>query len=118
MRRGLSSDEISSMPINQYFELYIFDTFIEPQGPVLQDLHSAQIAHSLYMTAPGMTKKHAEKIKLKDFMFIKGTVFKSEDEIKEEQAKKDEVRNQNVMNMFSPELLAKAKRMAKGKRNG
>ncbi|WP_156137301.1 DUF4035 domain-containing protein [Pantoea sp. MBLJ3] len=118
MRRGLTEEEINKMPVTQYWELYIFDSFLEPQGPAVQDLHQAQIAHSLYMTAPGMTKAHADKIKLSDFMFQKDTVFPSEEQKAEQQTKKNAIKSQNVQSQFSPELIAKAKKMAQRKKNG
>ncbi len=34
MRKGLTGDEILSMSMKEFYMVYLFDTFIEPQGPV------------------------------------------------------------------------------------
>ncbi|WP_261274152.1 hypothetical protein [Serratia quinivorans] len=89
MRKGLSSKEIEEMSVIEYWELYIFDTFLEPQGPLYKDVVQAQSQWTAYVTSPNMTEKTMKKMKLKNFTMIKhGTdefVFLS----KEQQRAKD-----------------------------
>lgn len=79
MRKGLSNDEMMALPVTEYWELYIFDSFIEPQGPQVDDFAKAQLLQTLWLTSPNMTKDSSRKIKIKDFMSIKPgeDVFKS-----------------------------------------
>ncbi|CAI0911942.1 hypothetical protein KGP17_17640 [Serratia sp. JSRIV001] len=77
------------MSVIEYWELYIFDTFLEPQGPLYKDVVQAQSQWTAYVTSPNMTEKTMKKMKLKNFTMIKhGTdefVFLS----KEQQRAKD-----------------------------
>ena len=47
MRKGLTGDEILSMSMKEFYMVYLFDTFIEPQGPVMNDFYQARLAHSV-----------------------------------------------------------------------
>lgn len=71
MRKGLSNDEMMKMSVSEYWELYVFDTFIEPQGPLYNDVVNAHHQLTSYMTSPNMTKDTSKKIKLKDFLMMK-----------------------------------------------
>ena len=109
LRRGFTEREILDMSIKDFYELWIYETFIEPQGPAVNDLHQAHIAFSVFANNPNITKEGSKKLKLKDFMFIKDKVFKSPEELEEEQKKAAEANRKIMESMFDPKLLAKAK---------
>ncbi|EFH5737745.1 hypothetical protein AT520_003965 [Escherichia coli] len=115
LRRGLTNIEILNMPICDFYELWFFESFIEPQGPVVNDLHQAHLAYATFANNPNLTKEGSKKLKMKDFMFIKEKVFKSPEELEEEQKKAAEANRKKIESLFEPELLAKMKSKAKKK---
>lgn len=120
MRKGLSESEIGEMPVTQFYELWVFDTFLEPQGPVVNDFHSAINQYTMYMTSSNMTKKSAKDIKLKDFITIgKGNVFKTPEELELLEKEKLARRAAAIKAQFTdPAVLALINSKAKGEING
>jgi len=120
MRRGLTEKEISVMPVTQYYELWIFDTFLEPQGPVAEDIHSALNRYTMYMTSPNMTKKAAKGIKLSEFMTLnKGNVFKTPEELALIEKEKNINRNKAILSQFTdPTVLTQIEKRTRGEVNG
>lgn len=102
---------MDSMPINLFWKLYVFDTFLEPQSPLFHDAQNAMLQYTMYMTAQGMTRDQAKKIKPSQFSMIKDDkVFKTDEELAEIARKKEEERKAAVMSMFDPALLEKLKK--------
>lgn len=116
LRRGFTSDEIHRMPLNEFYELWLFETFIEPQGPIMDDFYQARLTHSIFANNPNLTKEGRKKLNMKDFYMIKDKVFKSKEELEQERKKAEEANRIKMESMFDPKLLEKAKRMSK--RNG
>lgn len=113
LRKGLSEKEINEMSVVQYYELFLLDTFLEPQGPVVDDLRNAFLQHTIMMSSANMTAKYAKQIKLKDFSMYKDeSVFKSPEELAEIEKKKQEEKRKAIEAQFNPALLEKAKRLA------
>ncbi|MCK6891111.1 hypothetical protein [Enterobacter kobei] len=116
LRRGFTSDEIQRMPLNEFYELWFFDTFVEPQGPVVQDYAQARLLYYINVNNPNITEKGIKKLNVKDFMKTQDKVFKSKEELEQERKKAEEANRIKMESMFDPKLLEKAKRMSK--RNG
>ncbi|TDQ27277.1 hypothetical protein EDF75_1344 [Raoultella sp. BIGb0149] len=95
----------------EYYELWLFDTFIEPQSPVLNDSHQARLAHSIIAVSPNLTKEARRKLDMKDFYLIKPKVFKSEQEIQEEREQKEKQARKNLEALMDPTLLEKARKL-------
>ena len=91
MRKGLTGDEILSMSMKEFYMVYLFDTFIEPQGPVMNDFYQARLAHSVIASNPNLTAEGRKKINMKDFYLLKDKVFKSPEELKKKNRKSKNV---------------------------
>ncbi|EPS9111471.1 TPA: hypothetical protein ACG5DL_001574 [Klebsiella pneumoniae] len=113
MRKGLTGDEILSMSMKEFYMVYLFDTFIEPQGPVMNDFYQARLAHSVIASNPNLTAEGRKKINMKDFYLLKDKVFKSPEELQKEKQKEQERKRKALESMFEPELLAKARKSIK-----
>ncbi|HBT3063099.1 TPA: hypothetical protein MBF00_000582 [Klebsiella aerogenes] len=103
------------MSLPEFYELWLFDTFIEPQGPQMNDFYQARLTHSIFANNPNLTKEGRKKLNMKEFYMMKEKVFKSEEELKQERKKAEEANQAKIQSMFSPELLAKAKLKANRK---
>ncbi|MDP8728363.1 hypothetical protein [Serratia marcescens] len=120
MRRGLSLKEMEDLSVIEFYELYIFDTFIEPQGPLVDDVRNAQTLSTMWLSSPNMTKEASRKFKIKDFMAVKPgeDVFKSEEMLKA--LKEEETRNRHKRMLDSisdPQVKAKLEETLR-KQNG
>lgn len=113
MRKGLTGDEILSMSMKEFYMVYLFDTFIEPQGPVMNDFYQARLAHGVIASNPNLTAEGRKKINMKDFYLLKDKVFKSPEELQKEKQKEQERKRKALESMFEPELLAKARKSIK-----
>lgn len=110
MRRGLSKDEMDNMPINLFWSLHIFDTYLEPQSPQFKDMQNAMLQYSMYMTSPGMTRESARKMKPSQFQLIKDEkIFKTPEELAEIERKREEENKAALMSLFDPALLEQFK---------
>ena len=89
--KGLTGDEILSMSMKEFYMVYLFDTFIEPQGPVMNDFYQARLAHSVIASNPNLTAEGRKKINMKDFYLLKDKVFKSPEELKKKNRKSKNV---------------------------
>ncbi|MFN1980775.1 hypothetical protein ACK2GH_03085 [Escherichia coli] len=106
MRKGLSKDEMLTMPITLFYSLYIFDTFLEPQSPVFHDDQMAMLQYTMYMTSPNMTRDFAKKIKPSQFKSISDEkVFLTKKDIEERERKKREENKSAMLSLFDPALL-------------
>lgn len=95
----------------EYYELWLFDTFIEPQSPVLTDFYQARLAHSVIAVSPNLTKEARRKLDMKDFYLIKPKVFKSSEELQEEREQKEKQARKNLEALMDPALLEKARKL-------
>jgi hypothetical protein len=109
MRKGLSQKEMEALPVTEYWELYIFDSFIEPQGPQVDDFAKAQILQTLWLTSPNMTKESSRKIKLKDFMSIKPNedIFKSKAVLEAIEEDKKREQHKRMLDSISDPIVRK-----------
>lgn len=109
LRRGLTSDEINRMPLDEFYELWFFETHIEPQGPIMQDYQQAHLAYSAFVNNPNLKQDSAKKYKIDDFRLIKDKVFLSEAEKEEKRIKDEEANKAKIESLFEPDLLEKAR---------
>ncbi|HCO0723961.1 TPA: hypothetical protein N7A76_003571, partial [Escherichia coli] len=65
--------------------------------------------YATFVNNPNITKEGSKKLKMKDFLFIKDKVFKSPEELEEEQKKAAEANRKKIESLFDPAMLAKAK---------
>lgn len=110
LRRGFSEQELLQTSMVTFYELYLFETFIEPQGPVMNDFYQARLAHTILCSNPNMTTEGRKKLNMKDFYMIKDKVFKSPEEIQKEKELEQQRRKKALESMFEPELLKKAQK--------
>ncbi|EKT3979542.1 hypothetical protein QEF67_000020 [Klebsiella aerogenes] len=103
------------MSLPEFYELWFFDTFIEPQGPQMDDFYQARLTHSIFANNPNLTKEGRKKLNMKDFYMMKEKVFKSKEELEQERKRIEEANKEKMKSMFDPKLLAKAQ--AKANRN-
>ncbi|MDK2708847.1 hypothetical protein [Enterobacter cloacae] len=109
------------MDIPMFFELWLFDTYIEPQGPVMNDLYQARLAHTVKAYSSVLSEKGRKEMKLEDFLMLKDTVFKSPEELERIKKQQAEQNKKAVEAMMGPALMAKAQNAAarlKAKQNG
>ncbi|HAW2200188.1 TPA: hypothetical protein JLO99_002713 [Escherichia coli] len=92
-----------------FYELWFFDSFIEPQSPVINDFHAARLIHTIEANNPNLTKEYRKKLKMKDHMLIKDHVFKSPEQLEKDKADKEKQRVKAIESMFDPALLQKLK---------
>ncbi|MBA7770947.1 hypothetical protein HV339_07600 [Enterobacter sp. RHBSTW-00974] len=92
-----------------YYELWFFDSFIEPQGPVYNDFYQARLVHTIEANNPNLTKEYRKKLNMKDHLLIKDSVFKSQEEIEKEKEQQELKRKKAVESMFDPALLGKVR---------
>lgn len=119
LRRGLSNEEIQQMSVMMYYELWFFDSFIEPQSPVYNDFYQARLIHTIEANNPNLTKEYRKKLNMKDHQLIKYSVFKSQEEIEKEKEQQEIKRKKAIESMFDPALLDKVKlRKTKKVNNG
>jgi len=121
LRRGFTHQEILDMDIPMFFELWLFDTYIEPQGPVMNDLYQARLAHTVKAYSSVLSEKGRKEMKLEDFLMMKDTVFKSPEELERIKKQQAEQNKKAVEAMMGPALMAKAQKVAarlKAKQNG
>lgn len=115
LRRGFTSEEIQRMPLREFYELWLFESFIEPQGPIMNDFYQARLTHTIFANNPNLTKEGRRKLNMKDFYMIKEKVFKSEEEQLEERRKAEEANLAKIESLYDPDLIAKAKAKLRGK---
>lgn len=104
------------MSLREFYELWFFDTYIEPQSPILNDFYQARLTHTIFANNPNLTSDGRKKLNMKDFYMIKEKVFKSKDEIEQERKEAEEANREKILSMYDPKLIAKAKKRTK--RNG
>lgn len=104
------------MSLREFYELWFFDTYIEPQSPILNDFYQARLTHTIFANNPNLTSDGRKKLNMKDFYMIKEKVFKSIDEIEQERKEAEEANREKILSMYDPKLIAKAKKRTK--RNG
>lgn len=78
------------MSLREFYELWFFDTYIEPQSPILNDFYQARLTHTIFANNPNLTSDGRKKLNMKDFYMIKEKVFKSKDEIEQERKEAEE----------------------------
>lgn len=120
LRRGFSSVEFQQLTLPEFYELWLFETFIEPQGPVMNDFYQARITHSIFANNPNITKEGRKKLNMKEFYIIKDKVFKSEEELEKERQNAQEANRKNIESLFDPKQLEKMKALKarKERKNG
>ncbi|TEW83379.1 hypothetical protein D5R38_18590 [Serratia marcescens] len=88
------------MPVTEYWELVVFDTYLEPQGSQFQDIVQAHQQLTAYATSPHMTEKAMKNIKLKNFTLLKhgpdDFMFLTEEQLKQK-AYEDDKRSMEKM---------------------
>ncbi|GHM25465.1 hypothetical protein EBZU44_40090 [Enterobacter cloacae] len=104
------------MSLREFYELWFFDTYIEPQSPILNDFYQARLTHTIFANNPNLTSDGRKKLNMKDFYMIKEKVFKSNEEIEQERKEAEEANREKILSMYDPKLIAKAKKRTK--RNG
>ncbi|HGG8970228.1 hypothetical protein FPB06_03375 [Enterobacter hormaechei] len=104
------------MSLREFYELWFFDTYIEPQSPILNDFYQARLTHTIFANNPNLTSDGRKKLNMKDLYMIKEKVFKSKDEIEQERKEAEEANREKILSMYDPKLIAKAKKRTK--RNG
>lgn len=104
------------MSLREFYELWFFDTYIEPQSPILNDFYQARLTHTIFANNPNLTSDGRKKLNIKDFYMIKEKVFKSNEEIEQERKEAEEANREKILSMYDPKLIAKAKKRTK--RNG
>ncbi len=119
LRKGMSIQESLALPITTFNELMIFDEYIEPQGPIIDDVRHAITQANICRNSPNMKIEGIKKIKASDHRMIKDKVFKSQEEMKEQA----EIRRQNqlnaIMSKLPPDQAARVKQKIKtGVNNG
>lgn len=97
------------MSVLMFYELWFFDSFIEPQSPVINDFNEARLIHTIEANNPNLTKEYRKKLKMKDHLLIKPLVFKSPEQIEKEKSDKEKQRVKAIESMFDPALLQKLK---------
>jgi len=84
LRKGLTFEEQMNLDLVTFFELHIFDQYIEPQSPVVTDTHFALLQDAIYRSSGNMTKQGLKSMKVSDFRLIPiERIFKSKEEIEE-----------------------------------
>lgn len=104
------------MSLREFYELWFFDTYIEPQSPILNDFYQARLTHTIFANNPNLTSDGRKKLNMKDFYMIKEKVFKSNEEIEQERKEAEEANREKILSMYDAKLIAKAKKRTK--RNG
>lgn len=99
------------MPFPLFYKLQIFDTYLEPQSPFLDDLYQARMAYFMFLTSPNATSKNTKNLKPSQFLLNdpNETVFKTREQLEEIARKKEEERKASLLSMFDPELLGQLK---------
>lgn len=94
LRRGLGYEEMMSMPAPMFFELQMFDDYLEPQGPQVDDMRQAMTQHALYASSGNLTKKGLKEMKVTDFLLRNPDkrVFKTPEEIAADKAAAERAR--------------------------
>lgn len=101
------------MSLRELYELWFFDTYIEPQSPILNDFYQARLTHTIFANNPNLTSDGRKKLNMKDFYMIKEKVFKSNEEIEQERKEAEEANREKILSMYDPKLIAKAKKRTK-----
>ncbi|GJG71066.1 hypothetical protein NIHE100087_15480 [Enterobacter hormaechei] len=101
------------MSLREFYELWFFDTYIEPQSPILNDFYQARLTHTIFANNPNLTSDGRKKLNMKDFYMIKEKVFKSNEEIEQERKEAEEANREKILSMYDPKLIAKAKKRTK-----
>lgn len=115
MRSGLSKNEMDNMPINLFWRLYIFDTYLEPQSPLFKDIQNAKVLEAIYLTAPGMTREASKNIKLSDLRLIRDEKrFKTAEELEELARKEEERKLNSLLSIYDPNLKNELQERLKG----
>lgn len=116
LRRGFTSDEIMRMPLPDFYELWLFEMFLEPQSPVLNDFYQARLAQTVFSSNPNLTKEARSKYSMKDYILIKDKVFLSDEEQQQEREKAEEANKAKIESLFDPKLLERARAKSKQKK--
>lgn len=85
------------------------DTYLEPQGPNADEMRAARQIHAQYMTSPNMTAKAAKEIKVTNFTMLGKNVFKTQEDIIEE----NKIKQKEAMELQFGDLLAQMKKEEK-----
>jgi len=101
------------LSLREFYELWFFDTYIEPQSPILNDFYQARLTHTIFANNPNLTSDGRKKLNMKDFYMIKEKVFKSNEEIEQERKEAEEANREKILSMYDPKLIAKAKKRTK-----
>lgn len=104
------------MPLCEFYELHFFESFIEPQGPVIDDFYQARLIHTINANNANMTKDGLKKLNIRDNYILKDKVFLSPEELEKERIKAEEARVKKIESLMDPKLLAKAKQMKNRKK--
>jgi len=118
VKRGMSYDEIHSLPMPLFLSIELFDRFIEPSGIEMLDSMFARLNSSIYSASGNLSKEGLRKLKAADFkLFRDEPIFKTQEQIEKEKKVKQQKQQENILNMLSPEEREKALKR-KGAKNG
>ncbi|CRY67042.1 Uncharacterised protein [Yersinia kristensenii] len=96
-RRGHSFQEMGSMPLPLFNALFVYETYIAPSGPRIDQIRHAQVLETLYKSSGNLSKEGMRSISINDFDMCSLISGKSQQELLEEQNKK---KHDNMMRLF------------------
>lgn len=99
-KRGHSFVEMQSMPLALCNALYVYDTFIAPSGPRIDQIRHAQVLETLYKSSGNLSKEGMRSISIQDFDMYGLISGKSQEELLQDKNKKD---HENMMRLFVSE---------------
>ncbi|WP_064518813.1 phage tail assembly protein T [Buttiauxella gaviniae] len=119
MRKGLSKQEMMDLPLPEFCELQLFDEYLEPQSPQLDDIRHSITQANLYRSSGNLSKDGLKRMKAEDFrMFSDEAIFKTPEQLEEIKRKQEQQRIQAVNQMLTPAQLKQLKEMQRGASNG
>lgn len=119
MRKGLSKQEMMDFPLPEFLELQLFDEYLEPQSPQLDDIRHSITQANLYRSSGNLSKDGLKRMKAEDFrMFSDETVFKTPEQIAEIKRMENEKRLAAITSMADPKDLEKLRQRQRGIKNG
>lgn len=99
-KRGHSYSEMGSMPLPLFNALYVYENFIAPSGPRIDQIRHAQVLETIYKSSGNLSKEGMRSISIQDFDMYGLISGKSTEELLQDKNKKD---HENMMRLFVSE---------------
>ncbi|CQI92556.1 Uncharacterised protein [Yersinia rohdei] len=96
-RRGHSYQEMMAMPLALFNLLFVYESYVEPNGARIDQIRHAQVLETLYKSSGNLSKEGLRSISINDFDMCGLISGKSQEELLKQKQKAD---HDNMMRLF------------------